>query len=309
MNALIARPDAVGTNSLPTQTLAPVIEPTAFASIPPPNITDSPLGESNYPDLSEESPHGLLPVIAEDGREAWIVYAKPFVNQSPNPRVSIVVMGLGQSISATNAAINLLPGSVTLAFDPYAPNLSDWMKKARAAGHEVMLMVPLEPGTFPYDDPGPLSLMTANAPEENRNRLKSILGLTTGYVGVMTIMGSKFNTSEKHLRLFLEALKERGLMLLEGVVNSETLAPKIATEIGLPWAVTDLVIDSIPTKTEVDNQLAELETILVNKTAVVAIAEAYPTSIERIGAWIAGLSEKKFVLAPLSALANKQVKK
>jgi hypothetical protein len=98
-------------------------------------------------------------------------------------------------------------------------------------------------------------------------------------------------------------------MLLEGAINSKTLAPKIATEIGLPWALTNVVLDSIPTKAEIDIQLAELEAVLAKKSAVVAIAEGYPSSIERIGAWTTDLAAKNFVLAPLSALANKQVKK
>ena len=125
----------------------------------------------------------------------------------------------------------------------------------------------------------------------------------------MTAMGSKFNTSEKHLRAFLEAIKKRGLMLLEGAVNAKTLTPKIASDIGLPWAGANVVLDSIPTKAEIDAKLVQLETVLEKKPAVVAIAEGYPSSIERISIWTADLAAKNFVLAPLSALANIQVKK
>lgn len=307
LNAII--PGSAVADVASSKQSVPIISPMAFSSIALPNVTEPPLGESNDPALSEESEQGFLPVISEDGRQAWQVYAKPFENQNTNPRVAIVVRGLGQSKSATNAAIQLLPGNVTLAFDPYAPNLSDWMKKARAAGHEVMLMVPLEPATFPYDDPGPLGLMTINSPEENLLRLENILGLMTGYIGVMTVMGSKFNNSDKHLRPFLEVIKKRGLMFLEGTVNAKTLAPKIATEIDLPSAVANVVLDLIPTKTKIDAQLAELETFLVGKPAAVAIAEGYPFSIERIISWTADLEEKNIVLAPLSAIANKQFTK
>lgn len=286
--------------------MVPVISPLAFASLAPPKVKDGPLGASNDPALSEQSPQGLLPIIAEDGRQSWQVYAKPFENQDSNPRVAIVIRGLGQSESATEAAIQLLPGNVTLAFDPYAPNLSDWMEKARAAGHEVMVMVPLEPTTFPFDDPGPLGLMTINAPEENRLRLENILSRMTGYIGVVTVMGSKFNTSDEHLRTFLGEIKKRGLMFLEGNVISDSLAPKIATEIGLPRAVTNVVLDSIPTKAEIDAQLVELEAVLARQPAAVAIAEGYPSSIERIAAWTANLEAKNLVLSPLSALADKQ---
>jgi len=304
LNAILAGPTGAGV--APTELLAPIISPMAFASLARPKVTDSPLGASNDPALSEESPQGPLPITAKDGRQAWQVYAKPFENQNSNPRVAIVVVGLGQSESATDAAIHLLPGNVTLAFDPYAPNLPDWVDKARAAGHEVMVMVPLEPTTFPFDDPGPLGLMTINAPDENRIRLENILSRMTGYIGVMTVMGSKFNTSDKHLRAFLGEIKKRGLMFLEGAVNSKSLAPKIATELGLPRAVTNVVLDLVPTKAEIDVRLAELETVLAGQPVAVAIAEGYPSSIERIAAWTADLEAKNLVLAPLSALADKQ---
>jgi polysaccharide deacetylase 2 family uncharacterized protein YibQ len=49
-----------------------------------------------------------------------------------------------------------------------------------------------------------------------------------------------------------------------------------------------------------------LETVLAGQPAAVAIAEGYPSSIERIAAWTADLEAKNLVLAPLSALANKQ---
>jgi polysaccharide deacetylase 2 family uncharacterized protein YibQ len=287
--------------------MVPVISPMAFASLAPPKVMDGPLGASNDPALSEESPQGPLPITAEDGRQSWQVYAKPFENQNSNPRVAIVVRGLGQSETATDAAIHLLPGNVTLAFDPYAPKLLDWMEKARAAGHEVMVMVPLESTTFPLDDPGPLGLMTINAPEENRLRLENILSRMTGYIGVVTVMGSKFNTSDEHLRIFLGEIRKRGLMFLEGTINSDSLASKIATEIGLPRAVTNIVLDSIPTKAEIDAQLVELEAVLAGQPAAVAIAEGYPSSIERIAAWTSDLEAKKLVLAPLSALADKQL--
>lgn len=283
-----------------------VVSPAAFSAIPAPAVTDAPLLESNDPALSENSPQGPLPIIAEDGRMVWQVYAKPFNNQDARPRVAIVISGLGLSETATRAAIELLPGNVTLAFSPYAPGLPDWVAKARQAGHEAMIMVPLEPQGFPLIDPGPQTQMTTNAPEENSLRLEYVLSRTTGYIGVMSVMGSKFNTSEPHVRTFLEALKSRGLMFLEGAVGGQSLAPKIATEIGLPRALTNIVLDQIPTREAIDDQLVELEDLLAQQPAAVVIAEAYPASIERLAVWSAALESKNLVLAPLSALADKQ---
>jgi uncharacterized protein len=286
--------------------VVPVVSPAVFASLAPPAITEAPLGDGNDPALIEQSPQGPLPKIAESGRMAWQAYAKPFENQDARPRIAIVVSGLGQSQAATDAAIRLLPGNVTLAFDPYSPDLLDWAEKARQAGHEIMIMMPLEPSTFPTDDPGPQGLMTTNAVEENRLRLEYVLSRMTGYIGVMSVMGSKFNTSDEHVRAFLEEIQNRGLMFLEGTTNQDSLAPTVATEIGLPRALTNLIVDSIPTKDAIDGQLTELEGILGSQPATVAIAEAYPSSIERLAVWTASLESKNFVLAPLSAMADKQ---
>ncbi len=95
-------------------------------------------------------------------------------------------------------------------------------------------------------------------------------------------------------------------MFLEGDTNSDSLAPAIATETGLPRAMVNLVVDTTPTKDAIDAQLVKLEGILGEQPAAVVIAEAYPSSIERIAAWTGNLDTRNFVLAPLSALADKQ---
>ena len=55
--------------------------------------------------------------------------------------------------AATIAAINHTPAEVTLAFDPYAKNVGDWVGLARTAGHETLISLPMEPDDFPTSDP------------------------------------------------------------------------------------------------------------------------------------------------------------
>ena len=58
----------------------------------------------------------------EDGesKKPWKKLARPYQNQKQNPRIGIVIYGLGTSAAATRGAIQGLPGEVTLAFSPYA---------------------------------------------------------------------------------------------------------------------------------------------------------------------------------------------
>ena len=85
-------------------------------------------------------------------------------------------------------------GAVTLSFVPYATDLQGWINKARAAGHEVLLELPMEAYDYPNVDTGPQTLITSAKPEENLRRLNILLGKTTGYFGVTNYQGAKFAT-------------------------------------------------------------------------------------------------------------------
>lgn len=68
------------------------------------------------PALIENTPLGPLPRIADDGRKPMQAYAAPAANGKF--RIAIVVMGLGLSAKATQAAISSLPPAVTVGLLP-----------------------------------------------------------------------------------------------------------------------------------------------------------------------------------------------
>ena len=299
LNAIAAKGQEQGPGAgimVPAATLA------AFGNIPQAEPGE-PLAEVPDPALIERD---TLPKVGADGRLPWQAYARPFDARDDRPRIAIIITGMGLSRASTDAAIKRLPGPVTLAFDPYAPDLEGWVTRARQAGHEVLVSLPMEPSEFPLRDPGPYALLTSLDPVENIRRLEFVLGRLPGYVGVISAMGSKFRASESHLRPVLEALKGRGLMFVDGGGAKGNLAPRIATEIGLPRAVNDLQLDTLPSRVAIDQRLAELEAVVRKQAAAVAIAAPYPATLERLAAWAATLEAKNLTLAPVSALADKQ---
>ena len=279
----------------------------AYAKIAPPKETDGPLPDIKDPALIEQTHTGPLPIIAKDGRMSWQVYAKSVDTKDDRSKAVLIITGLGLSRAGTEAAIALLPGGVTLAFDPYAPDLPGWVDKARQAGHEVLIMVPLEPTSFPTDDPGPQGLMTTNETLENLLRLEFVLSRMQRYVGAISVMGSKFNQDESHLEILLKNLKNRGLMFIDGSADPKSLAPAVAEKLKLPKAYVDIVLDVVPTKEAVDAKLSDFESLIRVNAVAVAISEAYPVTIERIALWAAGLAERGIVLAPASSAADKQL--
>ncbi|MEX2451806.1 MAG: divergent polysaccharide deacetylase family protein [Rhodospirillales bacterium] len=273
-------------------------------------LTDLPPGnpvlEQVDPELTEQVKSGLLPKVGPNGRKPWKVYARAFDGKDARPRIGIIITGMGLSRAATEAAISKLPGAVTLAFTPYAQVLDDWASIARRMGHEVMLSLPMESATFPVEDAGPYALLSEVPVKENLNRLDSVLGKMGGYVGVVGYMGTLFSKDTEKLRPILETLKLRGLMFVDNGETKQTAAPKLATAIGVPRAMTDLSLDSRLSLAAIDGQLARLEGIARERAAAIAISAPYPIVMERLARWIKTLDDKKLALAPISALADVQ---
>ncbi len=105
--------------------VVPPVRLAAFADLPLPPPSP-PLVPAPDTGLVEQSPPGPLPRIAADGRLAGQVYARPFPPATA-PRIAVIMTGLGLGREATQGAIQYLPASVSLAFDPYASGLqSGW---------------------------------------------------------------------------------------------------------------------------------------------------------------------------------------
>ena len=276
----------------------------AFQAVP--RTGEKPLGSVPDPNLIEQSPGGGLPAVGKDGRKPWQVYARPFNAKDDRPRIAIIVGGLGLSRAATQAAITRLPGAVTLAFDPYAKGLGNWATMARQAGHEFLLGLPMEAADFPTSDHGPFGLEINLKDEDNKKRLDAILVRAPGYVGIISIFGSRFAATKHHITKVLEILKGRGLMFVESGDPKISLSAGIATQIGVPRAIADLRLDDVPSRAAIDARLAELETLARKNAVALALASPYASTVARLAAWAATLNGKGLVLAPVTAVADRQ---
>lgn len=264
-----------------------------------------------YESPADPSPQqlALIPVIppALEQLSHWERYRQPFNLDDKRPRIAVVLTGLGLSDSATEAAISQLPAAVTLSFSPYARDLEHWIALARARGHEVMLDLPMEPTSFPNEDPGPQALLTNLTPQANLDRLDWVLSRGSAYVGLAGSMGSRFTASRDAIEPILREVKERGLIFLDRRTTEDSLVPALAAEIGLPRAINNRSIDERQaSRVAIDARLAQVERIALTDGFAVAMAQPYPVTLNRLVEWTAELTSRGFAIAPISALADRQ---
>jgi uncharacterized protein len=265
---------------------------------------DQPVATGASSGLLEDSPHGPIPRIAADGARPLDVYSRAGTDDGrKGPRIAIVVGGLGIGTSVTEDSIAKLPGTVTLAFAPHGANLQRWSAKARGAGHEILLQIPMKPFDYPDNDPGPQALLTNLPQAENLDRLHWVLSRMQGYVGVVNFMGARFTSSQTALAPILADVAERGLLYFDNGTSSRSIAQKVALTTKAPFVKADVVIDAKPHWSDIDAALEQLERIAAYRGFAVGVTNALPVSIERIARWVKAAEARGVRVVFLSAVA------
>ena len=253
--------------------------------------------------LLEKSRYGMIP-IAADGLKPFTAYAggteAERARAAKMPSIAIVIGGLGVGAAKTSDAIMKLPPAVTLAFTPYGSDPGKLVERARAQRHEVLLQIPMEPFDYPDNDPGPQTLLTTLAPEQNLDRLFWHLSRFQGYAGIANFMGARFIVTDAAMQPIVREAARRGLGFLDDGSAPRSVASALAEGQAMPFARADFSIDAVPTSVEIDRALAKLESLAKERGTAVGIASALPISIERIAAWTRSLESRGILLVPLT---------
>ncbi|SMQ86154.1 hypothetical protein SAMN06295905_3453 [Devosia lucknowensis] len=256
------------------------------------------------PDLSEETSAGTIPRMSGTGLTPFAAYRRPAdaALAAGGPMIAVVVTGLGINEQGSLDAIDQLPDEVTLAFAPYGRSLENTVAAARAAGHEVMLEVPLEPFDYPQNDPGPHTILTDEEPRANLEKLFWLMARFGGYIGVINNMGARFTASAADMAPVMEELGARGLGYLDDGSSNRSVAPQLANANRMPFARASTLIDVNPARAAIQSALASLENQALQTGSAIGIVSALPISVQAVSEWARELDAKGIALVPASAL-------
>ncbi len=256
--------------------------------------------------VSQDTADGTLPRISEYGLKPWQAYARPFNLSDKRPRIAVVITDLGLSEPMTEKVITQLPPTVTLSFSTMGAVVGAWGARARQEGHEFLIQLPVEPYDYPNSDPGPESLLTNLPNAENLARLSQAFQRATGYVGVTTTYGSTFTSDSTDFALILQALRDRGLLILDSRAAPHSVVTEMARNAKVPVATATLPLDANLAPDAIQAALAELEKTAAQNGRAVGVTAATPVMVNQLLAWMKTLPQKGIALAPLSAIVQER---
>lgn len=230
----------------------------------------------------------------------WRRFAALAPEADGRPRIVIVLDDMGLSEYRSDKAV-ALPRPLTMAVLPYGPEPEALVARARAAGHEVLVHLPMEPRSRDKD-PGPNALITGLPKSELDRRIAANLDRMDGYVGINNHMGSRFTASAQDMDRVMLALRKRGLLFLDSLTTGASVGRRLALKHGVPSAARDIFLDNSRTPADIAKQLSKVEKQARENGYAIAIGHPYPETLDALSQWLPGLNAKGFVLAPLSAI-------
>src|SRR5260370_39190950 len=131
---------------------------------------------------------------------------------------------------------------------------------AHAAGHELLLHVPMEP-LDAHLDSGPNTLRIGLGHDELVRRLRWGLDRFSGYVGINNHMGSRFTSDAASMTPVIEELRARGLLFLDSRTAATTVGEALARRLGVPTAARNVFLDAENSAPAIAARLAGLEQV------------------------------------------------
>jgi polysaccharide deacetylase 2 family uncharacterized protein YibQ len=281
------------------------------AAVRPPAPAWAALPETRPRAAAPGAPDGMAAIAPQGGpterpapaeAPAWQRFAVSAPAESGKPLIAIVIDDVGVDRARSARAIEL-PGPLTLSFLPYAHDLGRQAEAARAAGHELLVHVPMEPESATIN-PGPEPLLTRLSAAENLRRLRDDLSRFTGYVGINNHMGSLFTADRAAMGPVMEELKGRGLLFVDSKTTPRSVTDELARELGVPYADRQVFLDNDQQASQVRARLMETERIARENGYAVAIGHPHDGTLEALLDWIPAARSRGFALVPVSAIVR-----
>jgi hypothetical protein len=161
------------------------------------------------------------------------------------PRLAIIIDDIGGDLEITREFLDLgIP--LTLSILPDLPYSKESEELAHKRGYEVMLHLPMEPKDLSFHNPGEGAIYLDMDKNEIYDTIISHINKFEYIKGVNNHMGSRITENEQIMHWVLSALKPFGLYFVDSRTSSQSIAYKVAQEMGIPAGKNSFFIDNEP---------------------------------------------------------------
>jgi uncharacterized protein len=229
---------------------------------------------------------------------------KDKISQS-RKRIAILIDDIGYDLSSLNELLQI-DAPLTFAILPHYVHSIDAANILHEAKREILLHLPMEPHTFPDENPGMGALFLSMSDEQIKDEVDNDLDAIPHLSGVNNHMGSKFMEDETKVDIVFRQIKKRNLFFVDSRTTPLSRGPEIARKLGLRFVSRKVFIDN-------DNDYMAIFRNLTTRIdsefdpqseAVVMIGHPHMKTIQALKEAIPVLKARGIDIVPVSALVR-----
>jgi len=242
----------------------------------------------------------------EKSRQTQILihFMPPLPELPDGPLVTIIMDDLGRSALIAETLVSL-PERVTFAILPGEPHAVQVAEIAHAAGHEVMLHVPMEPQGYPAVNPGDDALFIAQDDAEIRRRFDRLLASIPYVTGTNNHMGSRFTEDARALSPVMESLREKGFFFIDSRTTGQSKVTEVARRFGVPTLNRDVFLDNVAEVSAIVQEIRRLQDKARRQGGAIGICHPYPETLEALRRELPEMRGRGITVVPVSVQLQK----
>jgi hypothetical protein len=204
-----------------------------------------------------------------------------------------------------------LDKNVTLAILPDQRYSELVMTKGVESGHETLIHIPMEPISYPQNNPGKNAIFVHLSEREIKKRMEHFVKQLPLCIGANNHMGSLVTTDEKVMKIVLSVLKEHNLFFIDSRTSTSSIAYDLAKRMIMPAFEASLFLDTPDISQEtMKSKIKILKSMAKTHDKILVITHcATQERYEYLRQFLDRISHLDFELIPVSVLFKNDLPK
>jgi len=255
----------------------------------------------------------ILEIVDNDDKQSYEVtlyYAKDHIStKSKKTKLAIVVDDFGIHNDQLLEKFCSLDKNVTFAILPDQKYSEHVMYRASETGHESMIHIPMEPVSYPRNNPGTNAIYVHQSRQEINKKLKRFIKQLPLCVGANNHMGSLVTTDENVMEIILDVIRDNNLYFVDSRTSNSSIAYNVAKRMMIPTFKSSIFLDTPDVSRKTMNiKLDQLKTMKKSRDKILVITHcATQERYDYLKEFIKRVKKMGFEIVPVSKLFEKNL--
>ncbi len=187
------------------------------------------------------------------------VETEPIINHT-GKKLCVIIDDFGQNHNELIQKFMDLPVEIAFAIMPDLPHSKDIMAEAMLQNREVIIHTPMEPLSYPKDNPGENAILTSLSDEEIASRMDYYINQLPSAIGINNHMGSKATADKRVMKIVCERLKANNMFFIDSFTEANSVVKDVCLSMNVPTNRRHIFLDVPDSSLEnAVNKIDELE--------------------------------------------------